>query len=197
MSKLLREYVALSYDKNVIKEARDGQQPVVVKALLQRADEKNQNGRIYTRAVLEREVKNYQKAVTEGRATGELDHPQSSVVSLENVSHVIRDVWWDNNEVWGTLEILNTPKGQIAQSLMESGIKLGISSRGVGEVSPDIGGAQVVSDNFILICFDLVSDPSTMNAWLMQEGKDIQVDYVKQMVPKVDRVNRILNDILK
>jgi len=194
--RLLREYMSLSYDKDLVKEAKKQNKPIIVKALLQRADSLNQNQRIYPRAILEREVENYQKAVVEGRATGELDHPDSSVVALEKVSHVIREIGWEGDEVWGTVEILNTPKGLIAQSLMESGILLGISSRGVGETIQTDEGYEMVDDSFMLIAFDLVSEPSTHEAWLMREGKRINTDDVRKMIPKVDRINRIVNDIL-
>ncbi len=194
--RLLREYMSLSYDKNLVKEAREAKKPILVKALLQRADSLNQNKRIYPREILEREVENYQKAVAEGRATGELDHPDSSVVALEKVSHVIREIGWQGDEVWGMVEILNTPKGLIAQSLMESGILLGISSRGVGETITTEDGYDMVDDSFMLIAFDLVSEPSTHEAWLMREGKRIDTGDIRRLIPKVDRINRIVNDIL-
>ena len=196
MASVLREYMSLSYDKELIKEAKEKKEPILVKALLQRADALNQNKRIYPREILEREVKNYEKVVAEGRATGELDHPDSSVVALENVSHVIRDIGWKGDEVWGTVEILNTPKGRIAQDLMEAGILLGISSRGVGETMQTEEGYDVVDETFMLIAFDLVSEPSTHEAWLMREGKQIDTKDIRRMIPKVDRINRIVNDIL-
>lgn len=199
MAVLLREYLDLRYDKALVKEAKEKKLPILVPAIIQRADAVNQNKRIYPRAILEREVDNYRKAVLEGRATGELDHPDSSIVSLENVSHVIRDIGWQGNDVVGTIEILNTPKGLIAQSLMDAGIKLGISSRGVGETMKTNEGFDMVDESFMLVAFDLVSEPSTQNAWLgLREGKQIvTTDKIRQMVPKVDRVNRILNEILR
>lgn len=198
MAVLLREYLDLRYDKTLIKELKDKKAPILVPAIIQRADAVNQNKRIYPRAILEREVENYRKAVMEGRATGELDHPDSSIVSLENVSHVIRDIGWQGNDVVGTIEILNTPKGRIAQELMEAGIRLGISSRGVGETIRTNEGFDQVDESFMLVAFDLVSEPSTQNAWLgLKEGKHIATDKIRQMVPKVDRVNRIVNEILR
>lgn len=197
MATLLREFVNLNYDKQLVKEAKEKKAPILVKAILQRADAVNQNKRVYPMVILQREVENYKKAVREGRATGELDHPDSSVVSLENISHVIRDIWWDGNEVVGTVEILNTPKGRIAQELMEGGVKLGISSRGVGETMKNNEGYDVVDESFMLVAFDLVSEPSTHNAWLVHENKSITVDSIRKMIPKCDRVNRIVNEILK
>lgn len=193
---LLREYVQLQYDKVQIQEAIKKQAPIIVSALIQRADAVNQNNRVYPREILEREINNYMKPVREGRAMGELDHPDSSVVSLENVSHIIREVWWDGANVMGRVEILNTPKGKIAQSLMESGVQLGISSRAVGDVQENENGNDVVDDSLMLVAFDLVSEPSTQNAFLMGESKNLDLATIRRMVPKVDRVSRIVNEIL-
>jgi hypothetical protein len=157
MATILREYLALTYDKNIVKEAKEKGLSIAVKALLQRADAPNQNNRVYPMSILQREVENYKKAIIEGRATGELDHPESSIVSLQNVSHIVREVWWQGNEVMGTVEILNTPKGKIAQELMEAGVRLGISSRGVGEVIKNESGHDVVDESFMLVAFDLVA----------------------------------------
>lgn len=194
--RLLREFNVLTYEKGIVKESKEKGIPIVVKAIMQRADAKNQNGRVYPRPILEREINNYQKAIAEGRATGELDHPESSIVSLQNVSHVIREIGWIGDDVVGKLEILNTPKGKIAQDLMESGIKLGISSRCVGEVQRNENGEDVVDESLQLIAFDLVSEPSTHNAWLT-EAKEISTEEFRKMVSKVDRVNRLVNEILK
>lgn len=128
--------------------------------------------------------------------THNCDHPDSSVVELKNASHLITDMWWKDDEVWGTVEVLNTPAGQLVQSLMESGVKLGISSRGVGDTIPE-GDYDVVGENFMLLAFDLVSEPSTQDAWLMSEGKEVSTAEIKKMLPKVDRVNRLVNSILK
>jgi hypothetical protein len=197
MALVLREFVSLQYDRNLVKEALEKKEPIVVPALLQRKDAPNQNKRIYPGPILEREVENYRKAISERRAIGELDHPESSVVSLENASHLITDIDWKGDEVWGMVEILNTPKGRIAQELMESGIKLGISSRGVGETMQNDEGYDVVDETFMLIAFDLVSEPSTHEAWLMREGKEVNPEKIREMIPKADRVNRIANEILR
>lgn len=196
MAILLREYHSLTYDKSIVKEAKDKQQPVIVKALLQRAEALNQNGRKYPRAILQREVENYKAAISEGRACGELDHPESSIVNLSNVSHILRDIWWENDDVLGTVEILTTPKGQIALDLMGAGVKLGISSRGVGETIKDDEGNDVVDESFMLVAFDLVSEPSTQEAWLMKEGREVSLDMIRKTVPKLDRVVRAADEIL-
>lgn len=198
MAVLLREYLDLKYDRNVIKEAKEKNMPILVRTIMQRANAVNQNKRIYPRAILEREVQNYKKAVAEGRATGELDHPDSSIVSLERVSHVVRDIGWDGDDVVGTIEILNTPKGKIAQEIMEAGIRVGISSRAIGETTRTNEGFDQVDESLMLVAFDLVSEPSTQNAWLgLKEGKEISPNDVKKLISKNDRVNRIVNEILK
>ena len=190
---LLREFISLEYDRELIKEASKVGGPVVLKkALLQRASSPNQNKRIYPRSILEREIENYKKVVADNRATGELDHPESSVVELKNISHIIRDVWWDGEEVYGTLEILNTPSGNIVKSLMESGVKIGISSRGVGETRKNSDGFDEVDESFLLVSFDLVSEPSTINAFLF-EG--VQRNTFQST--RLQKINSILDEILK
>lgn len=126
---------------------------------------------------------------------GELDHPDDAIVSLERVSHVIRESWWEGDEVWGKVEIINTPKGKIAQELMEAGIKIGISSRGVGETQKNNEGYDVVDESFVLVAFDLVSEPSTHGAYL-HESKHISIEDFRKQIPKTDRINRIVNEIL-
>jgi len=120
MSKILREYVSLNYDRNIIKELREKKAPIILTTILQRANIPNQNKRIYSREILEREMNNYQKMIGEARSTGELDHPQEAIISLANVSHIVREAWWQGDEVMGKIEILNTPKGKIAQDLLEA-----------------------------------------------------------------------------
>src|SRR5712691_6789120 len=132
--KLLSSYEVFEYTPEMIKESKElNGGKVMLKGILQKADSLNQNGRVYPRAILERETTNYQKFIVENRALGELDHPSDSVVNLKNVSHIVREAYIDEKgTVLGTVELLNTPSGQILQSLVESGVKLGISSRGVG-----------------------------------------------------------------
>lgn len=161
---------------------------------LQEADIQNGNGRIYPRKILEREVKTYQKLVQEKRALGELDHPEDSVINLKNASHMITEMWWDGPNVMGKVKILNTPSGKILQDLVNDGVKLGISSRGLGSVS-EAQGRTIVEDDFQLICFDFVSEPSTPNAFMgLSEGKTYKEPNV---FTKADKINRLLNDIVK
>jgi len=145
--------------------------------------------------ILEREIRNYQKFIAENRALGELDHPDSSVVNLKNVSHIIKEAYLEGDVVYGSVEILDTPSGKILQSLVESGVKLGISSRGVGSTKKQ-GDYQVVQDDFQLICWDYVSEPSTPGAFMMAEGKTLDAASLKNIFNKSDRINRIINDIL-
>jgi hypothetical protein len=194
--KLLNSYEIFDYTPEMIKESRDKNGgKVMMKGILQKADTLNQNGRIYPIDVLEREVRNYQKFIVENRALGELDHPDSSVVNLKNASHLIREANIDKQVVYGTVEILDTPSGKILQSLIESGVKLGISSRGVGTTKKQ-GDYHIVQDDFQLICWDFVSEPSTPGAFMLPEGKTINPHELKNAFNKSDRIDRILNDIL-
>lgn len=161
--------------------------------VMQRANAKNGNGRRYPREVLQREVENYKKLVRDRRAVGELDHPDSDIVNLKNSSHIVTDIWWDGDDVKGKVQILTTPSGQILRNLIEGGVKLGISSRGLGSVAQGAGGDTIVQDDFQLICFDFVSEPSTTGAFMMKEGKE----RTNNIITKADRINRALNDILK
>ena len=168
----------------------------MMKGVLQKADTLNQNGRIYPAHILEREVRNYQKFIVENRALGECDHPDTSVVNLKNASHCVREAYIENGTVYGTIEILEkTPAGAILKGLIESGIKLGISSRGVGSTRKQ-GDYYVVQDDFQLICWDFVSEPSTPGAFMIPEGKRIDDSELSKVFNKTDRIDRIVNDIL-
>lgn len=127
--------------------------------------------------------------------TGNCDHPADSVINLKNVSHIVREARMDGNVVYGTVELLNTPAGKILQTLVESGIKLGISSRGIGSTAKK-GDYYVVQDDFQLICWDFVSEPSTTQAFMMAEGKEISASSARKALTKSDRIDRIVNDIL-
>jgi hypothetical protein len=163
---------------------------VFLSGVMQRCDEKNGNGRVYPAPILQREVKNYLKMVKENRACGELDHPEDSVVNLKNASHMVTSLWWEGKDLMGKIKVLSTPSGKILESLINDGVKLGISSRGLGSVREEMG-RTLVEDDFQLICFDIVSEPSTQGAFMMMnESKQ------KQVFSKADRINRLLNDII-
>ena len=194
--KLLTDWTAFEYTKEQIKESREQNGgKIVMKGILQKADTLNQNGRMYPKIILEREVRNYQKFIQENRALGECDHPDSSVVELKNVSHIVREAYMDGDVCYGTVELLDTPAGKILQSLVESGVTLGISSRGVGSTKNE-GDHVVVQDDFQLICWDFVSEPSTPGAFMMREGVEIRRSDLNKFFNKTDRIDRIFNDIL-
>lgn len=163
---------------------------LMLSGLMQMAETKNGNGRVYPQAILEREVKNYAQLVKERRALGELDHPDSSVINLNNASHMVTKIWMEGNKCMGKIKVLDTPSGKILRSLVESGVQLGISSRGMGSVKEN-NGITLVEDDFQLICFDMVSDPSTPGAFMMTEAKDPSNIFTRGY-----KINRALNDIL-
>ena len=194
--KLITEWSAFEYDPQLIKEQKASGRPLMMKGILQKAETLNQNGRVYPKAILEREIRNYQKFIKENRALGELDHPDSSVVELKNASHNVKEAYMECNIVYGTVEILNTPSGKILQSLVESGVTLGISSRGVGSTKSQ-GDMQIVQDDFQLICWDFVSEPSTPGAFMMKEGREVSPQFINNVFNKTDRIDRIFNDIME
>ena len=165
---------------------------MILSGKLQECDIENGNGRVYPRNVLVREVNNYQKLVKESRALGELDHPETNVIQLEKVSHRVTSVWMEGNNVMGKVQVLNTPAGKILQELVNGGCKMGISSRGMGSVRED-KNSTIVEDDFQLICFDFVSEPSTPNAFMMKEAKEFK----DKVFTKADRINRLLNEVLE
>ena len=194
--KLLTEWTPLTYDRSILKEQKDQLGKMMLKGIIQRANTLNQNGRIYPTSILQREIQNYQKLIQENRALGECDHPESSVVELKNASHIVREAKMQGEDVYGVIEILDTPSGKINQSLIESGVTLGISSRGVGSTKRQ-GDTQIVQDDFQLICFDMVSEPSTPGAYMLREGKNIDQKEIDSYFNKSDRIDRIFNDILR
>lgn len=189
--RLLREFIPLQYTPQSLLESTGEDGRVYIRGIIQRANAKNQNNRVYPRDLLVREVEAYQKLVRENRAVGELDHPQESVVSLTNASHVIREISWQGDDVYGVVEVLDTPRGQILKTLLRSGIAIGISSRGVGSTQKNESGCEVVQPDFDLVAFDMVSEPSTQGAYL-HEG----VSHDQREVPRDDRVNRLVVDFL-
>ena len=181
------------------RSAMDGS--VYLVGIVQKAGTKNGNGRVYRRETLEREVKNYQKSINERRSLGELDHPDDSVVNLKNCSHLITKLWWQNESVMGKIEVLDTPSGKILKDLVRANVKLGISSRGLGSVKQE-KDKTIVEDDFQLICFDIVSEPSTPGAYLANsQGKtSVQMDpsinvYLNET--KDNKIDNLINSILR
>ena len=173
---------------------------VIVRGVLQRAESKNQNGRVYPKDILVREAKKYtDEFINERRAMGELDHPESSVVNLQNVSHNVRKMHFEGDNLMGEVEVLGTPSGNILKELFKSGIKLGISSRGMGSVetvNENGKEAQEVQPDFELIAFDFVSNPSTHGAFMypVNESVDKTQD---RTCDKYCKVESIINDIMR
>jgi hypothetical protein len=197
MPQLLREYYELCEGgvcQDLLTEAEKtfvSNGGMMLTGKLQEADVQNGNGRVYPRAIMEREIKKYKQLVEDRRALGELDHPDSSIINLINVSHMVTEVWMDGPSVMGKIKVLDTPSGQILRALVESGVKTGISSRGMGSVSEQMG-KTIVEDDFQLICFDVVSEPSTPNAFMsLSENK-----LVNERVEKNNKIINLMNEII-
>jgi len=165
--------------------------PMVV-GILATAEVKNGNGRYYPKELWEREIDKYNQVIKENRATGELDHPDSSIISLKNVCHAIREIWWEGDKVMGKIEILPTVSGNILKALIENNIQVGVSSRGMGSLKEINEGTLEVQDDFELLCWDFVSTPSNPGSYmqLVKEGKE------KLPENKFAKVNSLLTEIL-
>ena len=191
MNNVLVEYTPF---KPTIVESKTRLGVFEVTGVMQRAGAKNQNGRAYDKQVLRREVNNYmENFVKVGNAYGELDHPESAIVSLKNASHVVKDLWWDGDDLCGKVELLNTPSGNIVKEIIKGGHTIGISSRGTGSVKPTNEGHLEVQDDFELVCWDFVSNPSTHGAFMnpisLNEGA-VEKD-------KYSKLHSIIGDILR
>lgn len=195
--KLLKELSDFTYDHEQVKQAQAEGGPLIVKGVIQRADVLNQNGRIYPRDVLAPQIEAYKELVRERRAVGELDHADEPVVNLKHASHVITDIWMEEDgTVMGTVEVLdNLPMGQILKGLFERNIKVGISSRALGSVSEEDKG-DIVGEDLHFICWDFVSEPSTPGAWMMKEGKEYTRSELKKILSREQRVQSAVSEIL-
>ena len=171
--KLISEYV--DNNLHVLAEARkDGEKAYVIEGVFMQADKKNRNGRVYEKPILESAVKKYVKdQVSQGRAVGELDHPSGPQINLDKVSHKITELKFKGSDVYGKASILNTPMGKIVEGLLEGGVKVGVSSRGMGTLE-NKNGAMYVKDDFMLASVDIVQDPSAPSAFVngVMEGVD-------------------------
>ena len=169
----------------------------LVKGILQRAGAPNQNNRRYPKEILERECQKYQQLIKERRALGELDHPESPVINLKNVSHNIREIYWEGDDVCGVVEILSTPSGNILKELLKNNIRLGISSRGLGSVKPMRNDQVMVQEDFELIGFDFVSNPSTHGAFLtpVNEGVSKAIDECGRFCKAQDLMRQIIEEL--
>ena len=170
---------------------------LIVQGVLQRAEAKNHNGRVYPMETLMREAKKYNESyITERRALGELDHPDSSIINLKNVCHNIRSLWWDNDNLMGKIEILPTPSGNILKQLFLNNITVGISSRGMGSVRPLGEGTVEVQDDFELLCWDFVSTPSTQGAFMKPVGLNENFNPILFKGNKYVKVNNLISEII-
>ena len=197
---LLTEYRTFKVDKRLVEASIKENRSLVVKGVIQRAEAKNQNGRVYPKEILEREIRKYVDGpVRERRALGELDHPESSVINLQNVSHNVIKVKMVGDDVYGEVEILSTPAGNILKELFRNGITVGISSRGMGSVQESGNGTVEVQDDFELLCFDFVSTPSTHGAFMKPAGRaiqELQEGKTQTQEYKYTNVNNIIRDII-
>ena len=180
--------------KSVLRESKERPGVFEVEGVMQRAKAENQNGRVYSKAILEREAKKYvDEFVKRGNAFGELDHPESPVVSLKNASHIVKELYWKGDDLMGKVELLNTPAGNIVKEIIKAGHTIGISSRGTGSVNQTNEGQLEVQPDFELVCWDFVSNPSTHGAFMnpisLQEGK--------VEVSKYLNLDSVINDILR
>ena len=200
MSKqVLIEYIPFKISPQSLMEAKLGPtKNLMVEGVVQRANATNQNRRVYPKEVLIREVEKYiDGPVAQNRALGELDHPDSSIINLKNVSHNIKKLWWDGDNLMGRIEILPTPSGNILRDLFLNNITIGISSRGMGSVKPLGEGTVEVQDDFELVCWDFVSTPSTQGAFMDVVGLSESYDASKVVqTSKYQQVNKIITDII-
>jgi hypothetical protein len=187
---LLIETISFQPKPLKLSEARGGAGLPLVEGILATAEVKNGNGRYYSKRIWDREIKKYMDSVKENRAVGELDHPESTVINLKNVCHNIKDIWWDGDHIMGKIEILPTPSGNILQALINSGITVGVSSRGMGSVR-QMGETLEVQDDFELLCWDFVSTPSNPGSWMnpLHEG-------LTRTANQYDKANEIIREIL-
>lgn len=184
---LLVEVESVRFEKDKLQQIRENNSgKLVLPVQLQRADALNANNRVYPKKVLMREVEKYQQLISANNSVGECDHPDSATISLQNVSHIVKEARWDGNNLMGKIELLDTPMGMIVQQLVESGVLIGVSSRAVGSTTRNAKGYEEVGDDLQIICWDIVSTPSTPGSWLMTEGKQF-ID------PKVDKYLRFLS----
>ena len=203
MTQVIVDYIPFSITPTQINEAmKENNGKLIVKGVLQRAEAKNQNGRVYPREILVRESKKYdENFVKQNRALGELDHPDSSVVNLQNVSHNVKEMHFEGDNLVGTVEILTTPSGNILRELFKNGIKLGISSRGLGSVEmvQEANGDTVskVGDDFELIAFDFVSNPSTHGAFLYPMNESVNNSQQGRTCGDYCKAEDIINHIIR
>ena len=193
---IISEFYKFSADREMILEAERKNGIITLVGILQKADTLNRNGRVYPYDILKREAGKYMEQVDNRTAYGELDHPDSAVISLDNTSHMVTDMWWEGKTLYGKVVIFDEhPSGSKLKAILKGGGTLGISSRGVGSTVAQSGN-QVVQDDFQLICFDMVSEPSTPGAFMLKEGR-INRRELDKFFNQSDKIDRMFNDILR
>lgn len=200
MKRLLIDVLTFDVRPEIIKESIQTNGKVLVSGVIQRANSLNQNKRRYPKPILMREVSKYMELVRDRRSLGELDHPEESVINLSNVSHLITNLTWKGDDLIGTVEILPTPAGNILKTLFESGVKVGISSRGLGSVKEMGDGTVEVQEDFEILGWDMVSNPSTQGSFMypIHESVDNRIviaEGLNQTYEKYDKINDIILDI--
>jgi len=195
---LLIEHAMFIPTKRINESIKSAVGNMIVSGLVQACDKPNANRRIYPYDILHTQVEKYlQGPIAENRALGELDHPESSVVNLKNVSHNITKLWWEGKELYGDIEILPTPSGNILKELFKNNITVGISSRALGSVSPIGEGLVQVEDDLDLICWDFVSQPSTYGAYMRPtSGLNESINKTIDKENKYSKANRMISEII-
>ena len=187
---LLIETISFQPQAFKLTEGKDGAGLPTVTGILATAEVKNGNGRYYSKKIWDREINKYMDSVKQNRAVGELDHPESTVINLKNVCHNIKDIWWDGDHIMGKIEILPTPSGNILKALIQSGITVGVSSRGMGSVK-QMGETLEVQPDFELLCWDFVSTPSNPGSWMTPLNESLI-----KTGKTYDKANEIIREIL-
>jgi len=196
--KLLIDVLTFEVRPEIIAESVHNTGKVLVQGVIQRANALNQNKRVYPKKILAREAQKYMQLVQERRSLGELDHPESSVINLTNASHLITELHWEGDDLVGTVEVLSTPAGNILKSLFQAGVRVGISSRGLGSVRELGNGAVEVQEDFEILCWDMVSNPSTQGSFMEQVTEGVLTEGVNPSIRasnEFQKVNEIILDI--
>jgi hypothetical protein len=194
MKQILIETQTFTASPVTLTEGKSENGNLLVKGILATAEVKNGNGRYYSKELWEREIDKYMESVRANRALGELDHPDSSIINLKNVSHNIKKIFWEGDNVMGIIELLPTPSGNILTSLFQNNIPVGVSSRGMGSLKQR-GELMEVQDDFELLCWDFVSTPSNPGSYMAVTGM-MNESKVPQHLNKYQSVNSIITDIL-
>ena len=187
--------------KFLTEKKEDGTKSVYIEGIFMQAEKPNRNGRMYGKSIMEREVQKYQELINEKRSLGELGHPPNPSINLNQVSHMITGLKFEGNDIYGKAKILDTPMGKIAKNFIEEGVRLGVSSRGLGSVKLNKEGVNEVQDDFHLATVDIVADPSAPDAfvqgimesadWILENGvwKAVQIEQAQNTIRKASKAD--------